>query len=396
MSGSPEAPPPAKVNPETLALRSRPARAIRFRRGAIIGIAAAGSASLMAIAWLALKPQVLNRQAPDSELSQPVAGSVSGALAGLPSSYGDAPKLGPPLPGDLGRPILRAQERVGETGTAPRANDAEARRQQRLAGLQAARESGLLVQVAAGRGSPSGSTAGSGPASARDPMLPADSTATRKERFVTTRDDGSDLNSHGIVRPVSPNMLLAGSVIAASLITGLNSDLPGMVTAQVTQNVYDTVTGRILLVPQGSRLVGKYDSVVAFGQKRALVVWQRLILPDGSSVRLDNMPATDPSGYAGLSDKVDFHTWSLLKGVAIATLFGVGSELSINGESDLVEAIRQSAQTSTSRAGDQITQRNLDVQPTLTIRPGAPVRVLVTRDLVLGAGNDEKSPPWSS
>lgn len=396
MSGPPEAPPPAKVNPETLALRSRPARAIRFRRGAIIGIAAAGSASLMAIAWLALKPQVLNRQAPDSELSQPVAGSVSGALAGLPSSYGDTPKLGPPLPGDLGRPILRAQERVGETGAAPRANDAEARRQQRLAGLQAARESGLLVQVAAGRGSPSGSTAGSGPASARDPMLPADSTATRKERFVTTRDDGSDLNPHGIVRPVSPNMLLAGSVIAASLITGLNSDLPGMVTAQVTQNVYDTVTGRILLVPQGSRLVGKYDSVVAFGQKRALVVWQRLILPDGSSVRLDNMPATDPSGYAGLSDKVDFHTWSLLKGVAIATLLGVGSELSINGESDLVEAIRQSAQTSTSRAGDQITQRNLDVQPTLTIRPGAPVRVLVTRDLVLGAGNDEKGPPWSS
>ena len=155
------------------------------------------------------------------------------------------------------------------------------------------------------------------------------------------------------------------------------------------------MTGRILLIPQGSRLVGKYDSVVAFGQKRALVVWQRLILPDGSSVRLDNMPATDPSGYAGLSDKVDFHTWSLLKGVAIATLLGVGSELSIDGESDLVEAMRQSAQTSTSRAGDQITQRNLDVQPTITVRPGAPVRVLVTRDLLIESG-DRRGKPWSS
>ena len=208
------------------------------------------------------------------------------------------------------------------------------------------------------------------------------------------RDTGSDLNSGGLVPPMSPNTILAGSVIAASLITGLNSDLPGMVTAQVTQNVFDSVTGSILLVPQGARLIGKYDSVVAFGQRRALVIWQRLILPDGSSVRLDNMPATDPSGYAGLADKVDFHTWTLLKGVAIATMLGVGSELTISGESDLVQAIRESAQTNTARAGDQITQRNLDIQPTMTIRPGAPVRVLVTRDLVLeprrgGAG------PWN-
>jgi type IV secretion system protein TrbI len=395
MTEAPEAPAPEKVDPETLALRSRPTRAIRFRRGAIIGIAAAGSASLMAIAWLALKPQVLHRQAPDSELSQPVAGSASDALAGLPSSYGDAPKLGPPLPGDLGRPILRAQQRVQDAGTPAPADDAEARRQQRLAQIQAARESGLLVQVAAGPGSPSGTPRTSTEGSTENPAIPAETSATRKERFAKARDDGPDFNPHGLVPPVSPNMLLAGSVIAASFITGLNSDLPGMVTAQVTQNAYDTVTGRILLIPQGSRLVGKYDSVVAFGQKRALVVWQRLILPDGSSVRLDNMPATDPSGYAGLSDKVDFHTWSLLKGVAIATLLGVGSELSIDGESDLVEAMRQSAQTSTSRAGDQITQRNLDVQPTITVRPGAPVRVLVTRDLLIESG-DRRGKPWSS
>lgn len=378
---APEAPAqPPKVDPETLAIRSRPARAIRFRKGAIIGIAALGSASLMGIAWMALKPQVFRHVAQDSELSQPMAKPAADALSGLSASYGDAPRLGPPLPGDLGRPILRAQERAEATVTPPSVDTAAAARQQRMADLKAARESGLMAQVTTGRSVVT-------PASSVGPevpeAIPATATGTRKEQFAATRDTGGDLNVGALVTPASPNSLLAGSVIAASLITGLNSDLPGMVTAQVTQNVFDTVTGTILLIPQGARLIGKYDSVVAFGQRRALVIWQRLILPDGSSVRLDNMPATDAEGYAGLADRVDFHTWTLLKGVAIATMLGVGSELSISGGSDLAEAIRQSAQMNAARAGDQITQRNLDIQPTVTIRPGAPVRLLVTHDIIL-------------
>lgn len=372
-----------KVDPEMLSIRSRPARAIRFRRGAIIGAAALGSASLMGIAWMALKPQVFRQVAQESELSQPMAKPASDALSGLPTSYGDAPKLGPPLPGDLGRPILRAQERAGVT-TAPTSVDAgAAARQQRLADLKAARESGLIAQTATARGAVAPIAFDGAATLANAPAANSPPTGTRKEQFASARDTGGDINSGGLVAPMSPSSLLAGSVIAASLITGLNSDLPGMVTAQVTQNVFDTVTGNILLVPQGARLIGEYNSVVAFGQRRALVIWQRLILPDGSAVRLDNMPATDAGGYAGLADKVDFHTWTLLKGVAIATLLGVGSELSISGESDLVQAIRESAQSNTSRAGDQITQSNLDIQPTITIRPGVPVRVLVTRDLIL-------------
>lgn len=177
-------------------------------------------------------------------------------------------------------------------------------------------------------------------------------------------------------------------MISASLITGLRSDLPGLVTAQVTENVYDSATGRFLLVPQGARLVGSYDSVVAFGQKRALVVWQRIILPDGSSLQIDNVPATDPAGYAGLQDKVDFHTWSLLKGIAMSTLLGVSTQLALSGQSDLVQAIRMSTQDSVARAGDEITQRNLGVQPTITIRPGAPVRLVVHRDLILAQWRD--------
>jgi type IV secretion system protein VirB10 len=177
---------------------------------------------------------------------------------------------------------------------------------------------------------------------------------------------------------------MAGTIIAASLITGLNSDLPGFVIAQVTEHVYDTVSGRFLLIPQGSRLVGKYDNVVAFGQERALVVWQRIILPDGSSIVIDNLPATDTGGYAGLADEVDLHTWKLLKGVALATVLGVGSELAFSSSdnSDLIKALQQSTQSTTNRAGQRLIERNLNVQPTITVRPGWPLRVIVHKDLV--------------
>jgi type IV secretion system protein VirB10 len=195
---------------------------------------------------------------------------------------------------------------------------------------------------------------------------------------------GDIYNAHQLETPRSEYQVMAGSVIAASLITGLDSDLPGLVIAQVTENVFDSVTGRFLLIPQGARLIGSYDSVVAFGQSRALLVWQRIILPDGSSVQLDNLPATDAAGYSGLADKVDFHTWRLLKGVALSTLLGVGTELSLgDDESDLVRAIRQSTQQSASQAGQQIVSKQLDVQPTLRVRPGWPLRVIVHKDLIL-------------
>lgn len=188
-------------------------------------------------------------------------------------------------------------------------------------------------------------------------------------------------------------MLMAGSVIAGSLITGINSDVPGMVVAQVTQQVFDSATGEVPLIPQGARLIGNYDSIIAYGQSRALVVWQRLVMPDGHSLRLDNMPAAEPSGHAGLADKVDYHLGRLLTGAAIATLLGVGTELSIKGESDMVQAIREAAQTNASRAGDQITQRNLEVRPTVTIRPGAPIRLIVRQDLMLKPWKEQERRP---
>ena len=390
--------PAPKVDPETLAIRARPARAIRFRRGVIVAIAALGSVSLMAVAWVALKPRVFGSIAERQELSEPSNRPSTDSLNGLPSTYGDVPKLGPPLPGDLGRPILEHQRQAAaETGSSVDAagQAAAQERERRLAELKAARESGVLVQGRTTSASTPPVEATAIPASAStgpaSPALDPDrdpNAQGRKAQFVGTLDRNGDVNPHTLAAAPSPYLLSAGSVISASLITGLRSDLPGLVTAQVTSPVFDSPTGRILLIPQGSRLIGSYDSVVAFGQKRALVIWQRIMLPDGSSLRIDNVPATDASGYAGLQDKVDFHTWALLKGVAIATLLGVGSEMTVTGESDLVQAIRESTQQNVSRAGDQLTSRNLNIQPTITIRPGATVRLVVHKDLVLAPWNE--------
>lgn len=393
-------PAPLKVDPETLALRARPARAIRFKRGVIVSLIAVSAAGVVGTAWFALEPHALHLVS-DGDDKASAAKAPSDTLSALPASYANVPKLGPPLPGDLGRPILDRQRQLAGAPSPPPATNteqlAEEARQRRLTELKAARESGLLVQtdnrptmpVPAASPPAADSSADNGEQPAKvsiDPDRDPDG-QQRKADFVAAGGKAGDTNPYPLAPRPSPFTLSAGSVISASLITGLRSDLPGLVTAQVTERVYDSATGRILLIPQGARLIGSYDSVVAFGQRNALVVWQRIIFPDGSSVRLQNVPATDPSGYAGLSDRVDFHTWSLLKGVVLSTLLGVGAELQFSGESDLVQALRESTQQSVSRAGDQLTSRNLQVQPTITVRPGAPIRLVVHQDIILK--------PWS-
>jgi type IV secretion system protein VirB10 len=178
--------------------------------------------------------------------------------------------------------------------------------------------------------------------------------------------------------------LSAGTVIPASLITGLNSDLPGIVIAQVTEHVRDSATGATILVPQGSRLIGSYASDLAFGQSRALLVWKRIVFPDASSIQLDDVPGTDRSGRSGVRDRVDVHGLRLLKGIALSTLLGVGTELQFGDEKGgLVEAVRRSAQQDSARAGEQLTSRNLDIPPTIEVRPGWPVTAILHKDLVL-------------
>lgn len=154
-------------------------------------------------------------------------------------------------------------------------------------------------------------------------------------------------------------------------------------TAQVTQNVYDSPTGRFLLIPQGARLVGEYESEVAAGQSRVLLAWDRLLLPGGRSIGLDRQPGADASGMAGLEDRVDHHWGRMLRAAFVSTLLGVGDELAGGGDSALLRALRYAAQDTAGQAGRRVVERELGVPPTLTIRPGAVLRVVVTRDLVL-------------
>ncbi|MBN9137234.1 MAG: TrbI/VirB10 family protein, partial [Phyllobacterium sp.] len=154
--------------------------------------------------------------------------------------------------------------------------------------------------------------------------------------------------------------------------------------AQVTEDVYDSPTGKTLLIPQGSRLVGQYDAQIAFGQSRALLVWNRLIMPNGKSIVLERQPGADTEGYAGLEDEVDNHWGMLFKAAILSTILSVGAEAGTsNSENNLAQAIRMGASQSFNQAGEQIVGRSLNIQPTITIRPGFPVRVMVTHDLVL-------------
>ena len=187
--------------------------------------------------------------------------------------------------------------------------------------------------------------------------------------------------------PASPYQVMAGTVIPAALVTGIQSDLPGDVIATVTEPVYDTATGRHLLIPQGSRILGRYNSQVSYGQSRVQMVWNRVVLPDTSSLTLDNLVGTDPTGRAGLEGAVDWHWGRVVAGAALTTLLGVGAELAApenrqNGNR-VVIAGRDGLQDSVNQVGQEMTRRNLNLQPTLTARPGLAVRVIVNRDLVL-------------
>ncbi|UXT20444.1 TrbI/VirB10 family protein [Agrobacterium tumefaciens] len=305
-------------------------------------------------------------------------------LAGLPKDY-TGPILGPALPGDLGRPILDAQNKgqpvVPPTIVMPTVDEAE---QRRRAEEEAARTSTVFFQSRAG------STATT--KTATTPGLPGldlasqsgQQTAQDKQlAFFNAAADRRTVTPDRVTPPASPFVLQAGAVIPAALITGIRSDLPGQITAQVTETIYDSPTGRILIIPQGTRLIGQYDNNVQFGQRRALLVWNRLIFPNGRSIVLERLPGADSQGYAGLEDGVDYHWWDLAKAAALSTLLGVGAELATDDNDRLIAAIQDGTQDTINQAGQQTIQRQLQIAPTLTIRPGFPVRVIVTRDLVL-------------
>jgi type IV secretion system protein VirB10 len=402
-----------KADPESLTLRAAPRPVTRLNRRVLVMFAGAlGIVILGATLW-SLQPHPHERN-PATELFNVDRVSRSESLDQLPKDYSNVPMaakavpvLGEPLPGDLGPAIAHA-ERNANPGTGTFSDQAHADKLAHVRDREEAARSGVFFRSSSAAKTATSTTAstakpeavsGNQPfnamASSLSSTQPADPTAVQnrqeqKQAFVAnggTKNDGAIRNPGGLQVPTSPYQVMAGTIIPAALVTGINSDLPGQVIATVTEAVYDMATGRFLLIPQGSRLIGRYDSQVAFGQRRLLLVWTRLILPDTSSISLDRLPGIDPAGTAGLEDGVDWHWDRILAGAALSTLLGVGAELAApnNGGStgSVTVAVKQGAQDTVNQVGQEITKRNMSIQPTLTIRPGFPMRVMVNKDLIL-------------
>lgn len=393
----------ATVSPETQAeqsksfrLRAEHPRVTRLSRKVLAG----GSAVALIVIGGAVLWSLQNKhprgQATD-ELYSTEHHNVADGITALPKDYTAVtrqavPQLGPPLPGDLGRPILAAQGQspmIGGAAPDPeqqrRDQETEAARVSHLFAPTNGREVHPPAVAAQGgdRNAQSNSTTGSDEGYGQNGQ-------DRKLAFVNASVDRRTVSPDRVTRPASPYIVQAGTVIPGALITGIRSDLPGQITAQVTENVFDTPTGRLLLIPQGARLIGVYDSQIAFGQSRVLLVWTRLLMPNGRSIVLERQPGADAAGYSGLEDEVDNHWGELFKAAALSTFLAVGTELgagsdtnSNSNDSAIIQALRHGASDSLNQTGQQVVRRSLNIRPTLTIRPGFPVRVIVNRDLIL-------------
>lgn len=373
------------VRAQALRLGADRPRITRLSRKVLAG----GSALALLLIFGALLWALRNNHprvpAPD-ELYSTDHHNVADGLSTLPRDYAglprDVPRLGPPLPGDFGRPIATVDGSSATVGL-----DADQLRANQE--TEAARTSKVFAStttpVVASRTSPqetvNNTTLSSDEAFAQNGQ-------DRKLLFVNAPVDRRTTVPDRLARPASQFVVQAGTIIPAALMSGIRSDLPGQITAQVTEAVYDSPTGRSKLIPQGARLIGVYDSQVAHGQSRVLLVWSRLIMPNGRSIVLERQPGADAAGYAGLEDEVDNHWKELLGAAALSTLLAVGTEVNSgadfnNANTGIIQALRRGAGESVNQTGQQLVRRNLNIQPTLTIRPGFPVRVIVTRDLIL-------------
>ena len=392
------APPNTPTATPDLRLRAEQPRVMRLSRRVLIGLACLSALAIAAALGYALQ----NRQGANAgqELYSTENHPAADGLADLPSDYTGIPRqppqLGPALPGDLGPPMLHTQEE--QTATGNDENDKRLTQEE-----QAALSSGLFIQTSQqpGNSAPASTdtlaNAAPGGSAAPPPVEPGTAQNMQDEKLAFVNGSAtagqSTVSTDQLESPPSPYVLQAGSVIPAALITGLESDLPGQITAQVTEKVYDSPTGKYLLIPQGARLLGQYDSSVSFGQSRMLMVWTRLIMPDGQSIVLERQEGADPQGYSGLQDGVDYHWWGIAKAAVLSTVLGIGSELGANNnDNDIVLALREGTANTFNQAGQQIVERQLNIQPTLTDRNGLPVDVVVDRDLVLAPYGQPSTP----
>lgn len=391
-------PDPDSENREAVRLRASPPRVARLSRPVILALGGLGAVAIGAAMTLALQsrsPKPVEIKTADPETRTPPA-----VLAEGPKTYAEVPQLGPPLPGDLGRPIVAAQARGAQVQPPAMGGDAakpdlqvEARRR----AVEAARTSGVFLSSARPIGASPTGTVGQ----ADDPLLASANAilaAPGSPAAPSKRDFGDPSNappttSAYIPAPAPGRLILqAQTVITAALVTAVNSDIPGPVSAQVTRNVYDSLTGRALLIPQGSRLIGAYDAEVAFGQRRVRLAWDRVIFPDGRSLQLDRLAGGDSLGRSGLTDRVDAHWGAMAKAALLSSTLSVGAELGSDDDGDVARALRRGVQETINQTGQQVVRQQLDVKPTLTLRPGLPLTILVTRDIVFDHGFDKGRP----
>ena len=229
-----------------------------------------------------------------------------------------------------------------------------------------------------------------GAASSAEEAAPSASGAD--DRAAAIGRPGAAYNPNRLVAPVSPFELKAGAVAPAALLTGVDTARAGPVVAMVTQNVFDTVSGRHLLIPQGTRLIGRHEGESAYGDRRAFLVWERMILPNGKSLILDGEPGVDAQGTIGVRGQVDRRLFPLVVGTlfagAVTTLGQMARDDAGRGEGGrgsggwLGDA-GDAAAIEGAQVGGRLVDRELEVRPSIRLRPGAPVRVLITRDLIL-------------
>ncbi|PYD48638.1 TrbI/VirB10 family protein [Novacetimonas pomaceti] len=367
----------ASPPPSDLRLRAERPRVVRLSRTVVWSL---GGVGVIAVAFaLGYALENSSHKAPPAASQDTDARPSADGLAGLPSDYvgKDVPKLGPALPGDLGHTILHAQE---QDKTVSGGGDRRAAQE-----VEAAIASKLFVQTgerdrAGEQATPPTSGAS---ASQANPASAADAQSGNRA-FLAGQPDRMTVSPDRIMPSASPYVLQAGTVIAGALNTKISSDLPGQIVGHVTQNVYDSPTGRYLLIPQGSTLFGAYNSGITFGQQRTQIIWTRLIFPNAESLVLEKLPGGDAIGQSGLSDKVNNHWGQLFKAALVTTLLSVGSEAGTSwNENNLMQAIRSGASNGFSMVGNRLIDRSLNVQPTLTDRPGLPFTLILNCDLIL-------------
>lgn len=391
--------PPEKVPADSLALRAPPRPVTRLNRRvlAVAGALLAG-AVLMAMLWALRPPKARETKAPEPPRVTRVPRAEG--LAALPADYTQVPKLGPPL-GELGRSIMQIEQQADAPPVPdrysfehdPEEDAARAARLAQQADADAAAKAGVFFKLSRAEPQPTPETTLAMP-SGTDQRAPTQTPPddpngqASKLAFLQATQAEQHARVSAAVGSQPTFTLKAGDTIPAALFTRINSDLPGTVTATVTENVYDSDTGKHLLIPQGATLVGRYDSQVTAGQTRVLVVWTKLVMDKAPTIALDQLQATDAGGQAGLHDRVDWHWRRIFAGAALSTVIGVGAELAApdrraDGDDRVIVAARDSIEDTANEVGKEITRKYLAVQPTLSDRNGLPLRVMVHADVQL-------------